>query len=72
MLLMGAKLKNVLINLEKRYHVKIVALDTSIYDASITGQIFYNDSLETLIRAICDLNKLVYERDKDTIYLKRN
>ena len=71
-LLADAKLKNVFINLESRYHVKIVALDTSICSASITGQIFYNDSLDVLVKSICELNKLSYEKSNDTIYLKKN
>lgn len=71
-LLADAKLKNVFVNLESRYQIKIVALDTSICSASITGQIFYKDSLDILIQSICELNKLSYERNNDTIYLKKN
>lgn len=67
----GATLSQVFAKLENRYAVKIITKDTSVYQATITGKIFYNDSLDVLIAAICELNQLSYERNNDTIFLKR-
>ncbi|WP_169818739.1 FecR family protein [Niabella ginsenosidivorans] len=69
--LSDAELVNVFSKLENRYNVKIIVPDTSIYHATITGKIFYNDSLDVLIAAICELNQLSYEKSNDTIFLKR-
>jgi len=67
----NAALANVFAKLEHRYNIKIIASDTSVYQATLTGKIFYNDSLDVLIAAICKLNQLSYEKSKDTIFLKR-
>jgi len=62
---------NVLKKLEFRYKVIFLVKDTSINQFKITGQIFYNDSLDILIGAICQVNKLDCQRRGDTIMLRR-
>jgi ferric-dicitrate binding protein FerR (iron transport regulator) len=62
---------NMLEKLESRYKVVFQVRDTSINRSMVTGQIFYHDSLETLIKAICQVNKLNYQWQGDTIILRR-
>ncbi|MGJ7029597.1 FecR family protein [Niabella hirudinis] len=69
--LSDASLQNVFAKLESRYNIKIMVADSSIYNATITGKIFYNDSLRVLIQAICEINQLSYEKSNDTIFLRR-
>lgn len=67
----NVRLANVFKRLEDRYDVKIIAEDPGIMDAYLTGKIFYSDSLNVIIRSICELNRLSYEKRNDTIFLKR-
>ncbi len=67
----NASLQHVFDKLEHRYNVKIIVQDSSILQATMTGKMFYNDSLNVLIKSICDLNKLSYEMRNDSIFLKK-
>ncbi|MBZ4192283.1 FecR family protein [Niabella beijingensis] len=64
-------LKNVFAKLEDRYNVKIVADDPHIMRYNITGTIFYRDSLDVIMKSICELNNLMYEKRNDSLYLKK-
>ncbi|MFT4093395.1 MAG: DUF4974 domain-containing protein [Niabella sp.] len=63
-------LANVFAKLEDRYHIKIVAEDPGIMNYNITGTIFYKDSLDVIIKSICELNNLRYEKRNDSLFLK--
>lgn len=67
----GAKLSNVLTQIEARYGVRIVAEKDVIQNIVLTGQIYSTDSLRPILKSICDMNKLEYEMRNDSIYLKR-
>lgn len=64
-------LKNVFAKLEERYNVKIVAEDPRIMNYNITGTIFYRDSLDVIMKSICELNNLMYVKRNDSLYLKK-
>lgn len=66
-----AKLDNVLRKLENRYNVTIVVDQQVIDRATITGKILYSDSLDVIIKSICDINNLNYEKRNDTIFLTK-
>ncbi|PZP49308.1 MAG: hypothetical protein DI598_08145, partial [Pseudopedobacter saltans] len=57
----GAKLDNVLSQLEARYNVTIVADKSLTQKIILTGQIYTTDSLRSILKSICDMNSLKYE-----------
>lgn len=65
------KLENVFKRIESQYNVKINYVDSSIANSLITGKILYSDSLETIVRSICEINQLTFEINQNTIYIKR-
>jgi ferric-dicitrate binding protein FerR (iron transport regulator) len=66
-----AALKNVLSQLEARYNVKIIADDSLTQGIVFTGKLYATDSLQPILKSICDMNKLDYEIRNDSILLKR-
>ena len=68
----NASLENVFAKLENQYGVKITTEGINVKSSYLTGKIFYSDSLEVVIRSICELNSLKYEKRNDTIILSKN
>jgi hypothetical protein len=66
-----AALKNVLSQLEARYNVKIIAEDDVTKDIVFTGKLYATDSLQPILKSICDMNKLDYTMRGDSIFLQR-
>ena len=64
-------LKNVFSKIEQRYHVSIIVDDTVLPNSYLTGKILHNDSLETIMKALCDINQLTYKISGDTIYITK-
>lgn len=67
----NVSLSNVFAKLEDRYNVKIIAANPEIMNTYLTGKIFYSDSLNTIIKSICEINNMTYEKRSDTIFLKK-
>ena len=67
----GAKLKNVLLQLEARYNVKVIVDDVLTDNIVLTGQIYFADSLRPILKSICDMNKMEYEIRNDSVYLRK-
>lgn len=65
------KLENVFKRIESQYSVKINYVDTSVARSLITGKILHSDSLETILKSICEINQLTFEINQNTIYIKR-
>lgn len=63
-------LENVFKKIEHSYQVTIIA-DSAIRRTYLTGKIFHTDSLDTLIRTICELNDLTYVQRNDTLFIKK-
>lgn len=66
-----ANLGSVLHKLENRYNITILADEESLQQTTITGRILYSDSLDVIIKSICDINHLRFEKKKDTIILMK-
>lgn len=65
------RLSSVFKRLESTYNVKIEYQDSSLAAALITGKIYHSDSLDMILRSICEINQLDFQKDKDVIYIKR-
>lgn len=63
-------IQSVLTMLKNRYRVEFAG-DLHMLTGHLTGKIYYTDSLDTVIKSICELNNMQYERKDDTIFLKR-
>jgi ferric-dicitrate binding protein FerR (iron transport regulator) len=66
-----AALKNVLSQLAARYNVKIIAEDSVTKDIVFTGKLYATDSLQPILKSICDMNKLSYTMRADSIFLQK-
>lgn len=66
-------LQNVFSKLEQRYDITIIPKGQNLPNSFLTGKVMHNDSLETIIKALCEINKLSYEisSNKDTIYITK-
>ncbi|MFT3904653.1 MAG: FecR family protein [Niabella sp.] len=64
-------LKNVLLQLEARYNVKVIVDDKVTDKIVLTGEIYSTDSLQPVLKSICDMSKLDYEIRNDSIFLKK-
>lgn len=65
------KLENVFKRIESQYGLKINYVDTGVANSLITGKILRSDSLETILKSICEINQLTFEINQNTIYIKR-
>lgn len=66
-----ASLIKVFGRIESQYHVQIIVSDSVIADYQFTGKIMYNDSLNTILDAICRMNNLSYKRDGNNISIEK-
>lgn len=64
-------LDNVFEKIENRYNVKIMVDKNYINRSTLTGKIFYSDSLGVIIQSISEINNLKYHRRNDTIFLEK-
>lgn len=65
------RLISVFNKIEARYDVKIIVDEEIIKNSVFTGKILNTDSLEQIIKSICEINHLHYEMRGDTILIKK-
>lgn len=65
------RLRSVFDKLEARYDVKVIVDEDIIKNSVFTGKILNTDSLEQIIKSICEINKLSYEMRGDTVLIKK-
>lgn len=66
-----ASLGKVFKELEFRYHVTIKFNNTDVKGTQFTGKILYNDSLQTILSAICQINNLQYVKSGPIIRISK-
>ncbi|MFZ4262191.1 FecR family protein [Sphingobacterium sp. HJSM2_6] len=64
------KLRDLFIHLENHYSVKFNIVDAALNQSTITGKIYYEDSLDTIVRAICEISGLSYSIQQNQYFIK--
>jgi len=66
-----ASLAKVFDRIALQYHVQIKLADSSIGDYQFTGKIMYDDSLGTIMTAICEMNNLKFNQSGSIINIEK-